>query len=363
MLRPRIPSFEEEDKSEEIFPKEDERLEFKKPEMLLGHPYVLYYDFETHSEAMRPEDKFKGHSTEYRCKYTPASFSLVLVEQGLHGPQIFKTFFYDGAEIIQTFWETVFSWSRQVVNIIRRTNNLLDPSFEELLRHEEATNCFLCNVAFTQPGDVENKRLSKREARARTKTFHRNHKLGTYEGACCSSCNLKIRYKHELVLICHYASKFDHHLLVSGLNSKLFSKELVQVIPKSGEKFIQISIHANSMYLDKMFNPNLDVPDQHDEEEDTEDLDKNTGELEPTEIEPAGEYKPVKKKAKFELGHRARITLLDSCQFLKGSLDGFLKRWKKKKVPHFPYSNKLFPSLQIKGKNRRKMSSNFYSTN
>ncbi|CAG7725429.1 unnamed protein product [Allacma fusca] len=198
---------------------------------------------------------------------------------------------------------------------------MVKPTVLELQKHRSATHCCHCKRPFTNIGtassldddinclefddelnlifnsdDSNDDEISEsgpsRNKKTKLipqviKTYHHSHDGGHYISSLCQVCNLKIRYKNELTLVAHNASKFDFHLLLKHLDSPLFGLKDIKVISKSKETFIQIQITAQSMY----------IPDQN--------------------IEYG--KKPIFKK-NFNGNRKVKIRMIDSFNFLPSSL-------------------------------------------
>ncbi|CAG7716935.1 unnamed protein product [Allacma fusca] len=215
----------------ETLPKEGECIQFRRMEMSIRYPFVLYYDFECFSD---PLNTSKGASTSLNCEYKPASYSLCLIYTGNAGPVVKAFEYYDGVNPIHHFYERIFYHSQNVLSEIRNTNNFMQPTSEELARHLSANCCAFCERVFSTPTDTTND--GEQTRKPVVKCYHHCHQSGRYLHALCQSCNLKIKYKNELVCVAHNSSKFDIHFLLQHLDSPLFDSKDVNVIAKGGEK-------------------------------------------------------------------------------------------------------------------------------
>ena len=182
--------------------------------------------------------------------------------------------YYDGENVVENFFERVFYRAHALLAQIRTTNNFFQPTPEIIKKHFATKECELCNETFTdniedeedEDDDGEKSYISTDEddnfensieeqaeifkkMKKVIRTYHHDHMSGKYSMTICSLCNLKIKYKNELLCVCHNGSGFDFHLLVQGLNSNLFSTKDVHVIAKSAERFIQLEVTAKDMYL------------------------------------------------------------------------------------------------------------------
>ncbi|CAG7728477.1 unnamed protein product, partial [Allacma fusca] len=295
----------------ETLPKEGEQIEFKRMEMSIPYPFVLYYDFECFSDPLNAN---KGESTTLNYEYKAASYSLCLVYSGKSGPEVRAFEYYDGPKPIHHFYDRIFYHSQNVLSEIRSTNNFISPSAEEIDRHNRASHCEFCHRLFSTGNEMDVVDENKR-GKPVVKCYHHNHQTGKYLHPLCQGCNLKIKYKKELVCVAHNSSKFDVHFLLQHLNSPLFDSKDVNVIAKGGEKIIQLEITAKNMYI-----PGL-----------RRTLDKNDCN-------------------QFCGGKIVKVRLIDSYQFLPGSLEKLASSLKKEKASSFKLLNQglkfMFPYEQ-----------------
>ena len=188
---------------DEEFPEDWQRLQFNRPEMTLPFPYICYYDFETFSVPISEEDRQRGRSTRLNVEYKAASYSIVIVRQGIRRCRVMACEYYDGPDVLNHFFERLFEWGQRLINQIRITNNSLVPSADVLERHRKAECCLFCGKTFSKPEpnrartsmeamqDWEDDYWSDQVGRKKKriiKTFHHNHHTGQYEEALCQVC-------------------------------------------------------------------------------------------------------------------------------------------------------------------------------
>ena len=178
-----------ESKVREEFPDPSERLKFTRPEMAISYPMVCYWDFETFSKPVSVENNRKGKSTTLNYKYEAASYSLVTVLNDIDGQRIQHCEYYDGENPVPHFLNRVLDIAEEYLSWIRSTNNMLQPTAEELARDEAATDCFLCGTHFgfldgsddedssDDEGDPSFVRRKSYSRRIR-KNYHHNHSTG-----------------------------------------------------------------------------------------------------------------------------------------------------------------------------------------
>ena len=181
------------DVTEEIMPDESDRLTFKRYEMLLPFPAVLYYDFETASIDCTDQRRHLGSSTTMLNEFVPCSFSLVVVWRGRSRSRVIAAEYYDGPDVMLVFFRKVFRWAHSIVNHLRRSNNTVLPTPQQREQHARATHCEYCKREFSNPRNVFANGWDKREARSRRKSFHHDHSRGVFIASICSACNLRIK--------------------------------------------------------------------------------------------------------------------------------------------------------------------------
>ena len=243
----------EDDLFEEEYPEEEERLQFNKPHMLLPYAFYICYDIEAFSA--KSEKTHIGMSTEVISEYHPATFSLVVVAHGHEKSKIIAIDYYDGPDCMNMFFRKIFRYAFSTALFIRTVNNRARPTKEELQRHNEATHCYFCKKEFLTESMFDPFTMTKQELLARRKCFHHSHSTGRYCYALCNSCNLRLRWQNEIVILGHNASGYDHKLIIQALSSEFVDKKSIQVIAKSTERVIQITLTAKNKYLPALFNP------------------------------------------------------------------------------------------------------------
>ena len=217
----------------EKLPDEDERIEFKKFEMSLPSPVSFFFDWETFSVPVPECDRQKGTSTTLNYRYEPASYALCVAVQDGETFNIHEVEYYDGPNPTRHFLLRVFALAEKYLQIIRTTNNFMQPTADELLQFEAATECHFCHREFTSvkkndeekageetsgsdPMDWTGDDLSDIELESIPeeinkkpvqKCYHHRHTDGKFLFALCRECNLRIRYKYEVKILVLLAFK------------------------------------------------------------------------------------------------------------------------------------------------------------
>jgi len=181
------------------FPEPWKRLKFSRPEATISYPFLLYYDFETFGVPV--DDREKGKGTIVNHEYTTASYSIAVVENVKGTLRLVKFEYYDGEDVVNHFFNRLFTIARSLINEIRETNNIIIPTEEVLRQHEAATNCKFCNREFgesnveTKDEDLSDCELLEEGMYVKTKvvkTFHHNHFTGKFEISCSFNIQSKI---------------------------------------------------------------------------------------------------------------------------------------------------------------------------
>ena len=214
----------------EKLPREDELIEFKKHEMTMPFPYVIFFDFETFSVPVPESERKKGSNTTVEYRYEPASYALCVAAQNGDTFDIKEVEYYDGKDPANHFLRRAFTLGQKYLDLVRKTNNFIQPTAEELLEFEAATECHFCHQEFTnvqkdeedevpcasqnneedkmdwsgdELSDLELESLPDLQQFDKPvyKCYHHRHTDGKYLFALCRECNLKIRYKYEVICV------------------------------------------------------------------------------------------------------------------------------------------------------------------
>ena len=255
----------------EKLPSEDEVITFKKFEMSLEWPVCFFVDFETFSVPVPESERQKGANTILNYRYEPASYALCAAVQDGETFNIENVEYFDGPNPASHFLRRVFELAEKYLHEIRTTNNFIQPTPEELLEFEAATECHFCHREFTNVAKVENEEADhppsepmdwsgddlsdieleslpplEENSKPVYKCYHHRHWDGKYLFALCHSCNLRIKYKHEVPVIAHGGSNFDFHLILANLDPKIVNFQDIRVLAKSSEKIIEITMTKNN---------------------------------------------------------------------------------------------------------------------
>ena len=74
------------------------------------------------------------------------------------------------------------------------------------------------------------------------------HITGKYKGAAHSQSSVKLKIPRKLPIIFHNLENYDGHIIFKELNN--FDNIDIQVIPKTSEKYMSITVNRNIVFLD-----------------------------------------------------------------------------------------------------------------
>ena len=243
-----------------VFPKEEETLYFKNREVCFKRIFVGYADFESVLKdtsnvlqcpeccsAVRSSDEYEcPHSFTLNTKIHHAiSVSFIIVDR--YG-ELVHEFCYTGDDVIIQFVKNVL----QCEDILVKTtkfNRYMIFNHEDNEQFNNATVCYICNNERDVKGKIE-KPFNSSDPKVRD----HDHLTGNFLGAAHNSCNLnKRREKPFLSIFMHNFSGYDSHLILPFLiKSKIPEIDTINVLPRSGEKFMSIQLNRRVTFLDSM---------------------------------------------------------------------------------------------------------------
>jgi len=105
-------------------------------------------------------------------------------------------------------------------------------------RYDNANLCYMCDKPF------DDSRPNSKKVR------DHDHVTSRFIGAAHALCNLNRRESPVLKIFAHNFSGYDSHLIIENLNVE--GVGVVKVIPKSGEKFMAVTINDFYTLCDSM---------------------------------------------------------------------------------------------------------------
>lgn len=140
---------------------------------------------------------------------------------------------YTGEDSVQNFIQTLINKEDFFREILTRFQEM-DFTEDDRISFENCDFCYLCSDDFSAES-VKQKGHKVRD---------HCHITGRYISAAHNLCNLSRREKVCIRIYAHNFSGYDSHLIISHLNNE--DIEDIQVIPKSGEKFM--ALFLNNFY-------------------------------------------------------------------------------------------------------------------
>ena len=119
--------------------------------------------------------------------------------------------------------------------INKHFNKTLKITIEDENNYQNSQDCWICNEKINEDKD---------------KVREHCHVTGKYRGAAHSKCNLKLKIPRKIPIIFHNLEGYDGHLIFRELNN--FKNIDIQVIPKTNEKYMSITVNRNIKFLDSL---------------------------------------------------------------------------------------------------------------
>ncbi|KAJ8911485.1 hypothetical protein NQ315_010856 [Exocentrus adspersus] len=281
-----------------VLPKEEEKyLSFVDHHKSYTVPFTIYADFETvlrpiHGCPTDPTNKYTTNSHVHQqhifCHYVKCAFddSLSFLRE------------YRGKDCANIFVKWLIKDVRTIYDRYLKDVVPMTPlTDEEILRHESATHCFICEEPFPSPLDSSPNSQNMRKVR------DHDHILGTYRGAAHMNCNLNYKLPSFIPVLLHNATNYEIHLFVQELASQLKN---IDVIAQNKEKYTSVSA--------KIF-----VDDGEPRMEEDNNSEQDDGYQEAADQGEDNENATARSK-KF-----ISIRFLDSFRFMAASLDALVK--------------------------------------
>ena len=207
------------------------KLKFKSFDKCLKLRHVGMYDFEA---CMSEKDGVKVHH--------PVSWYYVIVDRN---HRIISERKYDrnsgSGNVVNDFLNHLLKdWNEIKKNSEKFTE--ADLSADQASIHQSKTNCDLCQVEFTDNGDMNTKKI-----------LHHDHSLekANYLNSVCNSCNLAMRDAHsQLTLFAHNGNAYDINLILKECDDKKIN--FSSVLCKTLNKFHSVEVNNSLKFLDSL---------------------------------------------------------------------------------------------------------------
>lgn len=198
-------------------------------------PIVIYADFEA---SLVPRDSPTVDITS-RYKYQshqPNSYSIILQstlsERDLQNYGLTSQIkVYRGEDAATKFIDDLYDIANKVERMYSNIIPMKALSNDELLRHQTATTCYLCNCDFV---------LGNHKVR------DHDHLTGNYRGPACNNCNINYKLPRFIPVILHNLSGYDSHFIIPQLGR---DNGAIDVLATTSEKFISFSKKVNKIKL------------------------------------------------------------------------------------------------------------------
>lgn len=219
------------------------KISFQKP--WNGFPHLLsgFVDFESILIKLNPEIVKKcekcrmsgedcSHSfTEKIHHHQAMNYCFILVDRYLN--VVFQKN-YTGVDAVENFLKTLIELQDSIMEFCRK-NEEMNFTKEDKKKFDEAFFCYICGNKFLHETD---------------KRRDHDHSNSRFIGAAHNTCNLNRKEKSIVKIFAHNFSGYDSHLIIEKLN--VAGVEKVEAIPKSGEKFMAVSINNFYTLCDSM---------------------------------------------------------------------------------------------------------------
>ncbi len=232
-------------------------IKFKQHKYKFDRPFVVYGDYESLILRMMKIEKGEDDGN-----HLPLSYGLKIINRtgvdfdksDLDIDPIFRVS-HDPDELMRLFFQDLEYYRVSVQEILqeyssrgRRCNKISVLSEEEKIAFQNATNCYICNISFSDPNNKKPKKVRDH-----------NHFLpkNNYRGAACNDCNMNQNYgyrgngrgfrKYILPIFFHNLRNYDAHLIIKHLKQEYIKYRYFDVSKREiVEKESQISVIANN---------------------------------------------------------------------------------------------------------------------
>ena len=201
-------------------------LKFKNFGNTLEVPFTIFADFESILLPTSDPKKYNKHQPSAVSCLTVSAFPEYNNQE---------MFVYTGEDAVQQFFAHLDREKSRIDEILNRDEPMKPLTPEELKEHNSAKTRKNCGVKFDEG-------VFKR-------VFHHEHTFGRYLFACCSRCNLLLKYKQtvrktknkeasfEVPVFFHNLTNYDSHLILKHVQ-KTSKKDKMTCIGTSSEKLL-----------------------------------------------------------------------------------------------------------------------------
>ena len=244
-----------------VFPTGEKNIHYNNHEYNFKRIFTGYADFESilqdtdytgkcpkcvHLNEEENQIELCSHSYTIPFKsHTAISVSFVIVDR--YGKLVHE-FCYTGTDVVIQFIKNVLKCEEVLVNTTKFNEYMIFTDNDKMV-FRNTTVCHICNNK-RRNKDTPDYPFSEQDPKVRD----HDHLTGKFLGAAHNTCNLnKRREKPFLSVFMHNFSGYDSRLILPYLTKKLLPEiSRVNIIPRSGEKFMSIKINNQVTFLDSM---------------------------------------------------------------------------------------------------------------
>lgn len=218
-------------------------LSFKGQNKRIGHPLVIYADFETYFHRM--DDQRKGQTTTLASNDNVASFAyLAVASQGFAVPPELATKLYRGSDPAETFVIDLLRLVAHYQSALRNPVDIVITDDQEQ-GFQAAPACYMCGVRFgAYSGKVRD----------------HNHFDGSFRGAACDWCNKAMKCPRTVPIYFHNMKGYDGHLLIKAIQ-RLMNTEgpWQELLAQASAEHDEVAAEAQGENDDEATLPNNDL--------------------------------------------------------------------------------------------------------
>ena len=211
------------DPAKVVMPKEEETLKFTHTQRGLEAPLIIYADFECLLEKLQGPAKTR-YTRDYQL-HTPCGYALLPVQRSCGEATFLPHKVYRGEDAVENFMESAIELARNHHNNMKKP---LAMTREDNIKFRGATECHICKKAFGEEDPVRD----------------HCHITGKFRGAAHNKCNLDFRLKKDVTVGFHNLRRYDGHLIMQKLGEmcdKRGDLEL-EVVAKTIEDYLSFAI-------------------------------------------------------------------------------------------------------------------------
>ena len=202
----------------------NDKLTFQNHHKQFPAPFIIYADFEALTAKIEgPELDPSVSNTQRTQLHETCSYCYVVVRCDGKTETPVE---YRGPDAAEHFLRAIQA-EGPIIKDVLANPEVMRMTSEDILNHDTATNCHICEKPFACAGDSVRDHC---------------HITGKYRGAAHNACNLKLRLNPKtttIPVVFHNLRGYDSHLLMQAI-SRVEGK--VSCIPNNTEKYISFSL-------------------------------------------------------------------------------------------------------------------------